>query len=234
MTGQRAKIAPFATESSASDSGICHTATATINATISPASAACQAGRRNRPNRTSTATIGKIATRKERIRLPPTGVRSCANMGHTLRRMLWISLGPTVNGNDGRVLETMAVPWGVAPILARTCRSQRPVPGGGGERLVLPHWWASLSSSGRINPCFVSVWLPTCVCNKILREWSRYRCQRHSAESGGVASTRLDAISLVPSSDPVSISGDSSLIAPLRCTYPLVWFVDCACAPATL
>ncbi len=57
-----------------------HAVTEMMNATISPAAAACHAGRRRTPSITRTTATGKTATRNDRARLPPSGVNNCWNM----------------------------------------------------------------------------------------------------------------------------------------------------------
>ncbi len=76
MTGHRANTAPAAALSSARAAGSFHTVTDRIRPVASPARDACQAGRRTTPSSTSTTTIGRAATTKDRARLSPTGVRS--------------------------------------------------------------------------------------------------------------------------------------------------------------
>ena len=74
MTGHSANTAPAAAASSAMATGNCHTATATISPVTRPARDACQAGRRRTPSINSTTAIGTTASRKDKGRLPATGV----------------------------------------------------------------------------------------------------------------------------------------------------------------
>jgi len=80
ITGSKAKVAPRPMLRTASPTGMLHTVTATSRPTSSPARAACQAGKRTIPNRTSTTTMGINPTRNERKRLCPTGSISWWNM----------------------------------------------------------------------------------------------------------------------------------------------------------
>ncbi len=76
ITGQQANTMPAAVLSKARPTGIFHKPTAMIRATITPASEACQAGRRTTPSRISTVATGKAATRNDRGKLSPIGVSS--------------------------------------------------------------------------------------------------------------------------------------------------------------
>src|SRR5271168_4491856 len=69
---------PAPTESSASPVGMPHTPTAMMMPATSPASEACQAGRRKTPSMTSATAIGTTATRKESSSEFPTGVNGWA------------------------------------------------------------------------------------------------------------------------------------------------------------
>ena len=77
ITGQRANTAPFSAEERAICAGTAHTVEAISSPTMSPPRAACQAGRFSIPRRTRTVATGSIATRKDSVRLPPTGVNNC-------------------------------------------------------------------------------------------------------------------------------------------------------------
>jgi hypothetical protein len=76
MIGQRAKTAPAITVLMASPTGNCQPKIATSSPTISPASEACQAGRRAQPSSTSTTRIGSAATRNDGKSELPMGVNS--------------------------------------------------------------------------------------------------------------------------------------------------------------
>ena len=76
MIGHRAKVMPSAVAERARLTGNCHTMIAITSATARPASEDCQAGRLSTPSINSTTMIGMAATRKDRARLPLTGVNS--------------------------------------------------------------------------------------------------------------------------------------------------------------
>ncbi len=76
ITGQSANTMPAATLSKASPTGSFHALIAMTSPTSNPARDDCQAGRRRTPSDTSTTAIGSAATKKERIRLSPTGVNN--------------------------------------------------------------------------------------------------------------------------------------------------------------
>src|SRR5262249_35981626 len=73
-TGHTANTAPLLIAPSASLSGNRHGPMATARPTTSPATEACQAGRRKAPSIASTVTIGKAATTTEGTTAPATGV----------------------------------------------------------------------------------------------------------------------------------------------------------------
>src|SRR5476649_2866810 len=68
--------APFDAAANAICAGKPHTAMAMIKPATRPARAACQAGRLSTPSNMRTVAMGTIATKKDNVRLSPTGVNN--------------------------------------------------------------------------------------------------------------------------------------------------------------
>ena len=86
ITGHSAKTAPFAMELTARGAGKLQTAVAMMTPTTSPASEACQAGRRKIPSSTRTVRTGSAATMNDSGKLSATGVSNCLNMARLPKR----------------------------------------------------------------------------------------------------------------------------------------------------